>query len=59
MEADHRSILNNYQSTYHPRFGFTPKIGSIPADEGFVFTVSTHAKLVSIKMDLFRVKLLP
>jgi len=26
--AEHRSILKNYQSTYHPRFSFIPKTGS-------------------------------
>jgi len=35
--AEPRSILKNYQNTYHPRFIFSPKIGEISLKYAFCF----------------------
>ena len=38
--AEHRPILKNNQTTYHPPFGFVPETGKEFPKTGFVFTVN-------------------
>ena len=43
--AEYRSILKNYRSMHHPRFGFTPKTGVAFPKTGFLFLLwSVSAK---------------
>jgi len=43
--AEHRSILKNYQTTHHPRFGFTPKTSKhvFSKTDVLFLMCSTHA----------------
>jgi len=50
--AEHRSILENNQNAYYPRFSFTPKIG-IAFFACFVFTVKRLVKFVFSLSALF------
>jgi len=41
--AERRPILKNYQNTYHPLFGFTPKTGiTFPKTEFCFYCVKSH-----------------
>jgi len=49
--TEHRSILKNYQNTYHPRFGFKPKTGIAVPNRGFVLKI--HCVFLFNRHNLF------
>jgi len=46
--AEHRSILKNNQSTYHPRFSFIPKTGTVFPKAGVLFVANSPEDISDI-----------
>jgi len=51
--AEHRPILKNYRS-YHPHFGFTPKIGIAFPKTGILFLLCMEVKCCVVCWTLVR-----